>query len=175
MEDRKKAGVGIALTGLAAGGALVFALSRKAEAVPPPPGEGAATIVITVYDSQGNPVPSNSPFNLDEGGSYTIVLTVTNQSTKGGQAWAATLGVWIGVIVDSIELMPVTGGDYVFAAEETQTFSYTLSVPISGYGGKVGQITASVISPNHVTIAGDVEYINIVTLEVVYGATIVIS
>jgi len=170
VEDNKKVALGLGL-GLAAAGGLVYALTRK----PPVEKPSAAEIVIKVYDSQGRLVPHNSPLDLEEGESYTIVLTVTNQTTKAGTPWEASLGVGIHVFVDSIDLIPpdFRYGEY-FAPGQTREFSWPLDIPLD-IGARSGSINASVLDPDGRRIASDIKPLNIIAVEIIYGATVVIG
>jgi len=163
----------IVLGGLAAGGLLVFALTRKAKAEVPP-GEGAASIVIKVYDSEGNLVSGSSPLTLDEGASYTVKLTVKNNSTKGGVPWEASLTVGITAATSFITLISPREDVKSFGAGETKSFNYALNIPI-GSGNQTGGITAWIEDPYGTQIASAVEYLTIREIPIVYGATIVIG
>ena len=174
--NKQKGLLGVGLGILATG--LLLLKGKQVEPLEPVEGEGAA-IVIEVYDSEGNPVPRNSPMALVEGSSYTVVLTVKNISTKGGVAWPATLSVTIHSAVsigyDQVQtLIPITTVNESFAAGQTKTFSYSLTVPL-GIQGTEGQIGASVQSPTGVTLATAYEPLTIGILEIIYGATIVIG
>jgi len=171
VDDNKKVALGLGV-GLLAVGGLAYALTRK----PAPPEERppAAGIDIKVYDAQGNLVPSNSPLTLTEGESYTVVLTVTNQSTKAGTPWEATLEVVIYAGTDYTTLIPVTARSEYFGAGETRTFSYSMNVPL-GTGGEMGNIVATVNDPTGVKLADAIEYFSIEEVPIVYGATVVIG
>jgi len=166
MKDGKKAAVGLGL--VAALGAIYFASRAKAA----PPEEGGVTIVI--YDQYGNPVPSGSPSILTEGASYTMVVTVTNMSTKAGTPWEATLTIDVSAVVDGSAIMtPSVKAEY-FAAGETKAFSYPLSVPL-GYGGFSGSALALVKDPTGVTLDSATEPLTIEEIPIDYAAGIVIG
>lgn len=166
MEKNKKAA--IVVGGLAAG-VLVFVLTRKAKVE-----EGEATIIIQVYDSEENLVPSNSPLTLSEGTSYTVKLTVKNISTRGGVLIAATLGVGISASIATVSLIPLRVDKQSFDAGQTRSFNYTLNVPM-GTGGQTGNILAWVEDPHGQALANAIEYLTIQALPIIYGATIVIG
>ncbi len=159
--------------GMAAAG-LLWLLSGKAKAEEPPPGEGDASIVIQVYDSQGNLVPHSSPVTLDEGASYTVKLTVRNNSTKGGVPWEATLGIGISATTSLTTLIASREDMKSFLAGETKSFNYAMNVPF-GTGNQSGSIQAWVKDPYGTTLANAQEPLAIRELPIVYGATIVIG
>ena len=172
MDDEKK--VAETLLGLGVLGALIYGLTRpKKEEIPP--GEGAASISISVLDAQGNPVPHNSPTDFAEGAQYTIRLTVKNLSTKGGVAYAATLTVVLFAGTNELTFIPVSASSYTFAANETKTLDSIMVVPM-GAGGQAGNIVANVNDPAGNTVAeAPVYYFNITTVPIIYGATITIG
>lgn len=179
--DKKLVGVGIVGAALVIGG---IALAKRKPELPPGDGEDEAMLQIEVYDSEGRLVPRNSPMDLEEGKSYTVVLTVKNTSTRAGLPWAATLSVTIHAAVtygyeQVATLIPITTRDESFTAGQTKTFSYTMTVPsineIPQIEGSTGQIGASVQSPQGTTLATAYEPLTIKILEIIYGATIVIS
>lgn len=153
---------------------VALALATRVKAAPPPPGEGAASIVIQVYDSQGKLVPPSSPVALDEGSTYTVKLTVKNNSTKGGIPWEATLGIGISAATPLITLISPREDMKSFGAGETKSFNYTLNIPM-GAGNQSGSITAWVEDPYGIVIANAQEPLAIRELSIVYGATIVIG
>ena len=178
----KKAKVAAALTGLGAVGGLIYAFTRPKKEeippVPPPPGEGGATIGITILDAQGNPVPQNSPAALLEGQIYTVMLTITNTTTKAGQPWATPLQVSIFAGTNLSTFIPSQIASYNFGAGEIKILTFPLGIPV-GTGGETGQVVARVFSPIDVgltsPLATDIEPITIGTIAIIYGATIVIG
>lgn len=167
-EDGKKVAI---IGGLAAVIGGIF-LATRAKAAPPPP-EGAE-IIIEVLDAEGNPLPHNSPVELEEGESYTVRLTITNLSTKAGVPWDATLDVVIQAATAYTALIPVSSSSEYFAAGQTKAFNYPMNIPL-GTGGETGQITALVKDPMGVELARAAESIDIITIEIIYGATVVIG
>ena len=83
-KDGKKTGIMVGAAALIAG--IIYAMSKK-----PKEGEGAG-VAIEILDANGNPVPKKSPASLVEGTDYTIRVTVTNGSTRGGVASHAYQG-----------------------------------------------------------------------------------
>ena len=83
---------------------------------------------------------------LIEGEIYTVKATTTNMSTKAGVPVAATLAVNITAVVDSQTILD-NSAVYGFAAGETQTFEFTMAVPM-GAGGKAGAVAADVLDPD---------------------------
>jgi hypothetical protein len=139
MDHKQKQGAQI--FGLA--GALVVALllSRKKPAT-----AMAAAVSITVLDESGNEIPHNSPVDLDAGGSYTVSVTVINQSTLQGQPTAAILITSVGAMVDFVPpLISDTRTDN-YEAGESRIFTYSLQVP--DIEPCTGQIRAIILDPN---------------------------
>jgi hypothetical protein len=136
-------------------------------------GGDSGTIEIQVYDSQGNLVPHNSPRTLQEGGSYTVQLTVKNTSTRGGASTGATLGVGLHVLTTAYSLIPARVEQYSFIAGETRSFSYAFNVPLDS--GTDGLISAWIEDPARNIVGQAQESITITSLSTVYGATIVIG
>jgi hypothetical protein len=154
---------------LAVGGALFLMLTKKAKAEPE---EGE--IIIEIYDSDGNPLPHNSPFSLEEGESYTVKLTIKNTSTQGGTPVAVSLGIGISASAGGTTLIASRVDAKSFAAGETKTFSYSLVIPM-GLGGESGTIAAWAEAPDGTDLATAQESLVITEMPIDYGATIVIS
>jgi len=169
MEDGKKAAV---VVGVGAGIAGLLYLATKVKAAPPPP--EAAAIRIEILDAEGNPVAHNSPAELIEGESYTVRVTVTNRSTKAGMPWEATLEIVVQAATEWTTLIPVTATMQDFGAGQTRSFDYPMSVPV-GTGGETGQIIALVNDPAGVELARAREDITIISIEIIYGATVTIG
>ena len=169
VKDGKTAAVVIGLAAATIG--LIYATKAKAA----PPEEGGVTIVI--YDEWGNPVPTNSPAILTEGARYTMVVTVTNMTTKATEPptpWEATLTISVSASVGGLGIMtPSVKAEY-FAAGQTRAFSYALSVPL-GYGGLIGSAVALVKDPTGVTLDSATEPITVTEIPIDYGAGIVIG
>jgi len=83
---------------------------------------------------------------LTEGKTYTVKATTTNMSTRAGVPVAATLNVNIVAVVNS-ETILEDSEVYEFAAEQTHTFEFLMTVPL-GTGGKAGAVVAEVLDPN---------------------------
>lgn len=171
MEEKAKQGAVLAL-GLGAAIAIPLLLRKKK----PPEGEGAG-LKITFYDAQGNPVAKNSPVTLTEGESYTMMVSVTNQTTRGGVLWEATLGGYVEAPVmaagwpTEAYLFSGSIGGY-FGPGETKNFSFPFSILV-GYGGAGGAAIAVVTDPAGTTLATASEPITILVAETIYGATVV--
>lgn len=103
----------------------------------------------------------DSPATVNEGGSYPVRLTITNQSYKAGLPVEAVLGVGIAAGTESISLIPPQLSSEYFAPNETRTFSYTMIVP-SGSSGQLGTITAWIEAPTGLVLASVSEGITIV-------------
>ncbi len=172
-EERRISPALVIVGGLGLGLAATVGIAAIAMAKPPEePEEGGVTIVI--YDEWGNPVPTGSPAILEEGASYTMVVTVTNMSTKAGTPWEATLTIDVSAIVEGSAIMtPSVKAEY-FSAGQTRSFSYPLSVPL-GYGGFSGSAQALVKDPTGVTLDSATEPLTIEEIPIDYGAGIVIG
>lgn len=138
-----------------------------------PAAEGA-TIKIELFDAEGQPLTSSSPVELTEGESYTVRLTVTNLSTKAGAPWEATLNIGILAGTAYTTLIPFQARNEYFAPGQTRTFDYGMAVPL-GSGGESGDIIADVLDPAGIKLAGAIEHFTILTVKIIYGATIVIG
>jgi len=166
MDDEKK--VAETLLGLGVLGALIYGLTRpkKEEVVSPSPGEGAASISISVLDAQGNPVPHNSPTNLYEGETYTVKVSVTNKSTKAAAPYAATLTITNQSTVDGIGVTSSAPRSDNYSADQTLNFNYTMAVP-TGTAGAFGTLHFYVKDPSGNQLAAAYEDISIVAHELV--------
>lgn len=167
MPDRKKLAIGLGIAGAAA--ALIYAATRKPPPVPPE--EGAATIRIEVLGPGGVPVESRSPVTLDEGTSYTVRVTVTNQTTRGGVPWGAALTVRV---MTSVNFILPEDRVETFSPNETRAFDYPLDIPM-GFGGLYMSIDAYVIDSEGFMLATASEPVNIREVVTIYGATISIG
>lgn len=170
ISNKGKAALAIVGAGLAGGLAYLF---TRAKAVPPE-GEKAA-LKIQVYDSEGNLVPPNSPVTLDEGATYTVRVTVTNKTTRGGVAWEATLTVDVAAFITAVGyLIPPTITAEAFTANQTRSFNYSLYIG-TGLGGFSGAIDAKIKDPANNLLASASEPLIVRSLAIVYGATVVIG
>jgi hypothetical protein len=160
LKDSKAAVAG----GLALGaGLFIFALTqtKKTAPLPPVPNDGTedfgakATIKI-IDNTTGQIVEHNSPYNVEEGRTYTVFVTVTNQSTKAGTPWAAQIGVQLSAAGGSSIFIPATTKNLGFAANQTVELSYSMSVPVNSPNGS---ITLSLLDPNGVAFATGSEQI----------------
>lgn len=157
-------GLGLGLVG-------AVGLYALAQAAPAPEG---AKIKIEILDAEGHPVPHNSPVSLLEGESYTVRLTITNLSTKAGEPWGTNLDVMITAFCDYTTLITITRATEYFAAGEAIIFDYPMAVPL-GTGGQAGQIVVRVFDPEGNLVAEGIEPLTVETIEIIYGATIVIG
>jgi len=94
----------------------------------------------------------NSPATVTEGGSYTVRVTVTNQSTRAGHFSEADLGIAISVTANGTNLIPTRKSSEHFLPNETRAFDYPLSVPL-GSGGQMGTIAAWIEDPTGTVLA----------------------
>jgi len=169
MQDKGKAA--LAVGGLA-GLAGVIYLATKGKAAPP---EGpSASVSIEVLDSEGNPVPRNSPAVVNEGESYTVMVAVTNTTTKGGVPFEADLETWVMAAAGWIDLIPGDIYPSHYLPGSIGYFYSTLNIPM-GLGGMTGAITVNVFDPGGKLIATKVEPLTIKAMALIYGASISIS
>ena len=166
-----------AKAGLVVGIAAALGLAGVALASRKKPEEGpSAKIQIVFYDSEGNVVEHHSPVDLLEGEAYTAVITVTNASTKGGVPCEATLhgttDCWIMAEgwPEPVYLVHDTfaGG---FGPGESMPFYFPFAIP-SGSGAAGGVIDVSVTDPDGNVIATASEPVKIISVAIIYGATI---
>lgn len=152
--------VGVGLAGLA-----LYLVTRAKAA----PSEGAAaSVTIEVLGAE-----SHSPIELLESESYTVRVTVTNQSIKAGVPCEATLDIFVTAGSELVRLIPdVLSRDEYFAAEQTRAFEYLISVPI---GMLPGDILAEVYDPAGEILARAFEYFTIISIEITYAATVSIG
>jgi len=173
MEDGKKAIVGLGLA-TAIGGIY---LATKAKAAPAPPPEGAG-VEIEIRDSEGNIVPHNSPASLNEGEIYTVKVTVTNMTTRGGEPWEAELTTTIEAWVTDGFAKPylIVKHDMVntFAGDQATPYNYII-FPEIGTGGMNGGIFVTVYDPFGNVLKQVNEDLTIIALPIIYGAGIVIG
>jgi len=169
--DGRKIAIGAGIA--AAVGGLIYALTRKRPPAPPPEGVvEAATVQIEVIGARGY-----SPVTLEEGGSYTVRLTITNATIKAVMPevpWEATFNITIFAGTEWTTLIPTQSRDEYFGPAETRTFDYPMSVPL-GTAGESGQIIATVRDPVGNEIASAIEPVTIAEVPIVYGATISIG
>lgn len=98
----------------------------------------------------------SSPATVVEGESYSVRLTVTNQSTKAGVPTEAMLRIAIEAIVSldtwvTETLIPTQEREEHFSPGQTRTFNYTMNIPL-GLAGYSGSIGASVMDPTGLII-----------------------
>lgn len=184
-----KAGVLLGLGAVLAAGFLLFR-GKKAQAAPPPEEEGyGALLDVAIYDEQGNRVvysvgrgavaawdPSTGG-TLNEGGTYTLVFSVKNISTKGGVAWPVSFDLYRGVAITGYPFPLeefIAGG--AFLAGETKTFSKAFTIP-NGTGGASGYIKVQVFPAGALNpiIASSEKAFTVSSVAIIYGATIVIQ
>ena len=112
----------------------------------------------------------NSPASVIEGKSYTVALTITNQSTKADTPVEAMLGIGISVGTEWVTIIsPQISSEY-FSSNETRRFEYTMNVPL-GSGGQQGLITAWIEDPVGKTLTSATEDL-IIEKTIVWGTGI---
>lgn len=162
--ENKRIAIGAGIVGIV--GAVYYFIKRK----PVPPDEDAGMIDIAILDSDGNPVPVNSPARLAPGQTYTVQVSVTNRSTQGGAPVGAVLTTAIESFVNGTTLIPAQDRIDNFSANGMLTFQWNLPVP-TGLYGVMGNVVVNVLSPLGTVIAGVTVQIEIVA-EVIYGADV---
>lgn len=163
-DDKNKVALGV---GLVAAAGLGYLLLKKP--VPDIPVENGA-VRIEIRDSEGRLLESRSPIDLTEGESYTVTVTVTNTSTKGGVPWEASLELRVGAVAGGIRLIPITDTTAFFNAGASQSFNYSMNVPL-GTGGLSGVIDAVVSHGPSILSSGSV-FFTVIIVEIIYGATV---
>jgi CMP-2-keto-3-deoxyoctulosonic acid synthetase len=137
-------------------------LTRKAEAA-----EESDMASIAVAFS-----PTES---VEEGGSVSMAVVVTNASTQSGAPVAASLTTTVEIkTTDGTEVLALQTNIDVVAADGSKTYSSTVTAPV----GKSGQNligTAKVYSPDNVLLQSKTVEMPITAAAIVYGATISIS
>lgn len=168
VKDGKKALISLGLASV-----IIYAITKKVKAAPPEIGG----VTIQIYDEYGNLVPSGSPVTLLEGKSYTMIVTVTNLSTKPTippTPWEATLTIDVKASVGGNAIMtPSVKAEY-FTAGQTRAFNYTLNVSL-GYGKLTGSALALVKDPIGTNLDSATESITVEEIPIDYGAGIVIG
>ena len=171
MDDKQKAVVGLGL-GLGAAG-IIYAVAKGKE--PEPEGAG---VEIEIRDSQGNIVPHNSPASLDEGETYTVKVTVTNTTTRGGEPWEADLTTnihaWVTDGFATVNLIVQHDKVNTFAGSQVIPYNYVI-YPEIGTGGMTGGIFVKVYDPFGNMLVQVNEDLIIIALPISYGAGIVIT
>lgn len=173
MEDGKKAAVGIGLATAIAG----IVVATRAKAAPPTPPEGAG-VEIEIRDSEGNLVPHDSPASLNEGETYSVKITVTNQTTRGGLPWEAELTTnihaWVTDGFATPNLIVQHDKVDIFAGDQAIPYNYII-FPEIGTGGMTGGIFVKVYDPFGNMLTQVNEDLIIIALPIIYGAGIVIT
>ena len=170
-EDRKGL---LALLLLGLGGVVALAMGKK------PTGYGASVSLQIVDAATGELVPHHSPLDLDEGGSYTLQLSVTNNSTRLEVLVGATLtmdviaevgdplaGTYIAFVADHFS--------YAFGPGESRGWSYPFIVP-DGTAGRTGGAQGTVLNPTGGTVASTpILPLTIIAAAIIYAAGVTIE
>jgi len=175
MNNKQKTALGAGAALVATG--IIVAKARAKEPEEPEEPEGTG-IEIEIRDSNGNIVPHNSPASLNEGEIYSVKITVTNATTRGGIPWEAELTTNVYADVSdgfsTVHLVPSNDNVSVFAGSQAIAYSYTIS-PEIGVGGMTGGIFVSVHDPLGGVLKQINEQLTIVAEPTIYGAGIVIT
>jgi len=169
MQDKGKAA--LAVGGIAGLAGVIYLATRGKAALPEGP---SASISIEVLDSGGNPVPKNSPAIVNEGESYTVMVAVTNTTTKAGVPWEADLETWVMAAAGWVDLIPGDVYPSHYLPGSIGYFYSSLYIPM-GLGGETGAITVNVFDPDGNLVATKTEPLTILTTALIYGATVSIS
>lgn len=176
-EDVLAIGAGLALVVV-----VIIVLSRRQpaeEVVTPPVGEevglNLAGLSLTILDSSGTPVPSDSPLTLKEGASYTAVITVTNQSIADSTPVGASFAIGVGgaTMYPTIwSFLDYTWTGQAFQAGQSLEFRKSF---IAGPAATNASIWASVWAPTGAQIAVARLEIAIVAPVTKYLATVTVG
>lgn len=161
-------------------GAILWSKRKPTEAAE---GEGAV-LDVAIYDDTGNRVMSRVEAwdpsiggSLNEGGTYTLVFSVKNNSTRGGIAWPVSFDLYRATQLTGYAFpMEEFVNGVAFAAGETKTFSKSFTLPM-GSGGASGYIKVQVFPAGALSpiVAESQKAFITGTLEIIYGATIVVN
>jgi len=168
MEKESIAAVMIGAAAVATVGAVAFATYKK---------ETAAALEIIIYDQFGNPVPRNSPLELVEGDPYTIVVKITNTSTKKGVPWSATLITLLtvnGAVPAGLIYLVDISDVYSYGPNESRQISQAFTVPL-GFGGYAGGAAAYLTDPDAVELDSVVDNINYIIVPIVYNVGMILD
>lgn len=166
---------GLVILGVVAvAGGLAYLLTRK---------PSGSSLSIQLYDEDGNPVGVNGigdafSAGVVEGRSYTVRLTVTNQSTKLNQPTPATLKVQCVVHITGITADVVgESRNVAFTAGQTQSFDWGFTVPM-GSGGMPMIVNGAVYSGDSAMTQlayGPAQTFTIQSEIIVYKASLIIN
>ena len=131
--------------------------------------EPTKTIHARILDINGIPIPHNSPIPLEEGGTYSLEVTITNTSYRGPTAVPAALRTTINASIDGMQLLNVDQ-TYDYSALAQNTVLYPFTVPWNVQGDSVFYIT--VIDPAGTILANLLVQSTISYVEIEYGADI---
>ena len=172
MDNTKGAALVVGVVALAGGSYLM--LKKKEEE------DGGGALDIVIRDADGNIVPHNSPYALQEEQSYTIEVSVLNATLRGVEPWPAELTLAMNASLED----PMTGFtvDFYsnnattaqFAASETKVFTYPIYIE-KLYGGMTGSIAVQVKAPDGATLAVKGVEMAVAVIDIVYGADVVIG
>jgi hypothetical protein len=169
--EKKDKKIGLIVLG---GAAVITGILLMKKDTPTEGGDDiTGTIELELLDSNGNPVPHNSPYQLMEAHSYTISVTVKNNSTRLGSAISADLSVIISAVAGSSYIVSPITTTKTFAGGESKTFTCSLNIP-DNTGGESGTVNVSVVGGGSEIASGSAEF-NIADVQIVYGATITIG
>ena len=171
--DTKQIGIVAAVAAVGAGALLAFKQHES--------DDGGGALDIVIRDADGNIVPHNSPYALQEEQSYTIEVSVLNTTLRGGvEPWPAELTLVMNASLED----PMTGYGVnfysnaattaQFAASETKVFTYPIYIE-KLYGGMAGTIAVQVKAPDGATLAVKGAEMTVAVIDIVYGADVVIG
>lgn len=172
-----KKGIGI-LAGVAIIGGVIYLATRKKSTTSPDGTEQSGNLNMALMDEFGNPI-SNGIGNsfsagVVEGGNYTIRVSVTNTSTKGSVAVAATLNLLMAVSAGSTMLVNLVNTSMSLAAGETKTKDFSFTIP-SGTGNSDLIANAILKDPDGASLADKLQSWSIGSQAIVYGGTVSIN
>ncbi len=134
-------------------------------------GQDNSGVEIMIYDENGQPVPHNSPFALDEGRSYTVQVSVTNTSTRGGEPCEADLTIETRIYSDKMNYLPLSSKSQLFTKGQSVVFNYPFA---TNYGESTtyGNVSVMVKDPDGNVLISAMEYFTVAAVAIVYGASV---
>ena len=153
----------------------VDGLAGTFEAKAPAPEEPSNGIEIYWHDALGNPLPHNSPVNINEGETAFFDVFITNTTTKGGQPWEAAFDVQIfseygTPPYEAMGSAISVPGDFFEAGQRKGPYSGSVT-SYMGSAPRNGNVTV-IVSIAGTEIASALDVVNIVEVPIIFGAII---
>lgn len=164
---------GLIIGGILGAGALagvIYLLKTRPKPILPPEAY-QATVRLEIVGAR----TASPELVLEEGKSYTLKVSVTNNSTKGGVPWEATLETTLYASLDTTYLIsPTSTGKVRYSAGEKKTFTYPFTVPV-GTAGRSGAAVAGVYDPDGKHIATGYVMYSVKAVPVTYAAIVEVT